>query len=623
VSSSTNTLPRYLGLTLILLLAAAARLHGIADRTVWTDEGWSAWAASDHQWDAVVDKLAHDNHPPLYFLALSGWWTQVGDSRLALRYLEILTGIFTTAVVYRIGADWFTEWAGRYAALLFAVLGIAVYYTQEIRHYGWVMLAVSLMTLFLLRYLRRPRALWLILYMFSVALMLYTHYIGILMIAAQGAITLVFWHGSWRAKGALILAWVGAVLVGFPWASDLISHTRRIAGEGAIKGVPGTYTTTWPNLVTLVGLLLGGQIALMLGLYGIGLIQIVRDYRWKSMQGLAQGFIVLTGSGLFVAMSITNLREGTLSARTLVYLTPLLMLVCGYGLSRLPHPADYALAFTAVIAMLSVQQIIQPRLDYDHVAQTVAAAYTPGDPVILEAGWDDNAFKYELSLALPVDDDLIIRTLPWVDHTHPERNRPVVPEILPLLETQRRFWVVQWLQPDVVISYFEQNETGFIPVWSQDISTGEQYHDTYPAFPTVRAVLFERPTITDTPTAFGDVLGLHDAVLPDQLSGEQRLHVDLWWTALNAPTLDYSVGVYVMPLNEDRVIVQSDQAPGTLPTSQWAPGDLIFDRHTLSLPDDLPSGTYRIAVKVYWFGDNQPLSVNNNPYQIVGQFEYK
>ena len=200
---------------LILLLAAATRIHDAAHRTVWTDEGFMAWITSDLDVDTVMDRVEQwDRHPPLYVFWIGEWRTLAGDSRIALRFWAIMSGLLSTALVYRIGADAFGASAGRYAALLYAVLHMAVYYAQEIRGYGALMLAVCLMSLFFLRYLRRPhgrtRRILLVGYALSVALMLYTVYLGLLVLAVQGVITLL-WRGAWRHKFRL----AGAVAAAF------------------------------------------------------------------------------------------------------------------------------------------------------------------------------------------------------------------------------------------------------------------------------------------------------------------------------------------------------------------------------------------------------------------------
>src|SRR5258708_26463131 len=66
----------------VLLLAAAVRIINSSQWPVWTDEGWSTWAASDHRIEVILEKVSEDRHPPLYFLSLSAWWTLAAHSRL-------------------------------------------------------------------------------------------------------------------------------------------------------------------------------------------------------------------------------------------------------------------------------------------------------------------------------------------------------------------------------------------------------------------------------------------------------------------------------------------------------------------------------------------------------------
>ncbi|MBN1202499.1 MAG: glycosyltransferase family 39 protein [Anaerolineae bacterium] len=598
---------------LILLLAAAARIHGTAQRPAWTDEGWSAWAARDHRVEVVVDKLAQDRHPPLYFLSLSGWWSVAGPSRVALRWLSVGAGLLTVAAAYRVGADWFGHRSARYGALLLAVLDLAIYYSQEIRHYGFLMLAVCLMTLFFLRYLRRPcRSVW-IAYTLSIAFMLYSLYLGLLVLAVQGIVGLLIWQGTRRQKAGLIAAWTGAAVLYLPWLIVIITEQWDTLTEG-IGGFPGSYDTTLANLLPVSELVFGAQVALTAGLYALGVWHIARQ-RERSMARLARGYVVLAGIGLLVFMLVANLEFGMLSARTLVFLTPALMLVCGVGLAALDRRTAAVFALALVIVLLAREDVIQPRLESDRAADAVAAGYSPGDLVLLEAGWDDNAFLYELSLALP-DGARIVRTLPWVDHTRP--TQPVLPHIRPLLVDYHRVWVVQWLQAPLITDTLDGGEMGYLRALSDRTPIGEQYADLYPDDPTVQISLFERPDTAGDPLVYGDLLALHDTLLAPTLAAGDPLHVDLWWAALEPLPLDYSVGVFVLDAN-GAVVAEHNGPPGAVPTSQWVVGDLMFDRHTLALPADLPPGDYHVAVNAYWYGDLQPLVVNGEPLAEIGR----
>jgi hypothetical protein len=90
--------PRWLLLiAAILLLATAARVIHSDGWPLWTDEGWSLWITAGHTPAAVLDQLAADRPPPLYFLLLGLWRAVAGDSRLALRLLSALCGVLASA----------------------------------------------------------------------------------------------------------------------------------------------------------------------------------------------------------------------------------------------------------------------------------------------------------------------------------------------------------------------------------------------------------------------------------------------------------------------------------------------------------------------------------------------
>ncbi len=468
----------------ILLLAAATRVVNAGHWPVWTDEGWSTWAAGDHHVGSILDKVAQDRHPPLYFLSLSAWWTVAGDSRIALRFLAIAGGLLTVAVVYRIGADSFGRRAGAYAALLVAVLDITVYYSQEIRHYSWLVLSVCLMTLFFLRYLRQPRPESAVAYTLSIVFMLYTLYFGALFLVVHGIIGLLVWRGTRRQKGALLAAWLGSAILYIPW---LVVLSRQIESlSGGVVSLP----TSLDGLLASANLLFGGSLAIVLAaFYALGLWRIVRRFKY-TITLVAQATIAGSGIGLFAIMFVANSRVGMLTARTLVYLVPMLMLICGYGMDLVKGRWGNVVAAVLVLVALSNRSIIQPRLDSPSVARAVAAQYAPGDLIIIESGWDDNAFRYELTLALgDTSWPEIIPALPWYDYL--VRMGPVVPQIEGALKTHSRVWVVNWLIPSQVIPFLDKDGAEYQRVLSQEVPVGAQYESRYP-MPAVQVVLYRR-----------------------------------------------------------------------------------------------------------------------------------
>ncbi|MBA3869884.1 MAG: glycosyltransferase family 39 protein [Anaerolineae bacterium] len=643
---------KYLSLiTLILIFAASTRIINVGSWPVWTDEGWSIWATNNPHLDVVLDNLAHDRHPPLYFVALSAWRSLAGDSPLALRYLSIMAGLLTVAVTYRIGADVFGRRAGLYAALLLAVLPIAVYYSQEVRHYGWFTLFVALSWLYFLRYLKRPRLGILIGYLLSLTLAFYTLYFAVLPLAIQVVVGLVWrfrnpsplpitmgnqqsepanvadvgwgWGINKRPKLMLLAAWIITAILYAPWLWVIATIQFPTLTSG-IGNLPGTYAATIGNIPPLGELLLGTQWALLLGLGALAVWGMWRNKRTRHVASL-KWVVILSGVGLLIIMFILSIKFNLLSGRTLVFLVPMIVIVCGYGANVIepimreglrPSPTIANVLVGAwVIVTLAAPTVIQPRIDSDTTAKIVAQDYTTGDLIVLETGWDDNAFAYEIRQVIPNAE--IIRTITRADiYSH---DKDLLPAITPQLDSHRRVWVVQWLQAPQIMSALEKGTAGFKSVIHHELPVNADYRQRF-GDSTIKMVLYEKPNLDAAPKQFGDLFTLRDTLPPTQVHDGERLPVDLWWSATKQPTLDYSVGVFILD-DSGAVRVDHNGPPSDKPTTQWSVGAVYFDRHTLTIPANLPAGHYSLVVKVYWYGDNQALPVDGQPYATIGEIE--
>lgn len=635
-------------LVLILLLAAATRITYVGSWPVWTDEGWSIWATDDARLDTVLDNLAHDRHPPLYFAALWGWRSLAGDSPLALRYLSIAAGILTVAVAYRIGTGVFGRRAGKYAALLLAVLPIAVYYSQEVRHYGAFILFVMLSWLFFLRFLRYPTfGIWLG-YIVSLTLAFYTLYFAVLPLAVQVIVGLVWRFNKDsrlhnKPKWWLVAAWVVTGILYLPWLWVIATIQFPTLTTG-IGNLPGTYAATLANIPALGELLLGTQWALLLGLGALAVWGVYNtpthpEFRRDGIHAVRlpqQWAVVLGGVGLLVAMFILSYRFNLLSGRTLVFLVPMLVVVCGYGASLLDTSNDIStvgeglrpsrsvplsakraglLLGAWVLVTLATPTVIQPRIDSDTAAGIVAQDYAAGDLIVLETGWDDNAFAYQLRRVLPEAE--IVRTITRADIYSDQKD--LLPALMPQLDSHRRVWVVQWLQAPQIMNALEAGSAGYQPVIRRELPVNADYRQRF-GDSVIQMVLYEKPLLDVRSWQFGDLFTLRDALAPTQARAGERLPIDLWWSVAEPPTLDYSVGVFLLD-SSGAVRVDHNGAPSDKPTTQWTTDGLYFDRHTLTLPPDLPAGRYSLVVKVYWYGDNEALPVDWQPFATIGEIE--
>jgi hypothetical protein len=80
------------------------------------------------------------------------------------------------------------------------------------------------------------------------------------------------------------------------------------------------------------------------------------------------------------------------------------------------------------------------------------------------------------------------------------------------------------------------------------------------------------------------------------------MQVTLRWSTDAFLDTDYTVFVHLVdPEDGDRVVAQGDAPPvgGRWPTSLWLPGVAVDDVHTITLPPDLPAGTYPLLVGLY------------------------
>jgi hypothetical protein len=82
----------------------------------------------------------------------------------------------------------------------------------------------------------------------------------------------------------------------------------------------------------------------------------------------------------------------------------------------------------------------------------------------------------------------------------------------------------------------------------------------------------------------------------------------LAWESLSGLSDDYTVFVQVLDA-QNKIVGQGD-APPSLPTRYWLPGERFITTHTLNYPQPLQAGTYRLVIGWYRPGDFARLSVD-------------
>jgi uncharacterized membrane protein len=93
-----------------------------------------------------------------------------------------------------------------------------------------------------------------------------------------------------------------------------------------------------------------------------------------------------------------------------------------------------------------------------------------------------------------------------------------------------------------------------------------------------------------------------------------NLAVTLYWQALTAMPLDYTIFVHLVG-PDGQTVAQHDGQPAwevPLPTTTWQPGEMLQDKHLLALPPDLPAGEYHLEIGVYFWQTLERLPIVEN-----------
>ena len=161
----------------IILLGFLVRLsYIIKPEGMWNDEYVSWYVASTPLFDGFRHEVLRQCHMPLYYIYLKPF---AHFSDTILRLTSVIPGVLAIPVMYLIGKE-YSKKAGYFAATITSVLSFLVYYSQEVRFYSLLFLFSALALLFTIRYLKDGSKLNLAGYLASLALILFTHIIGVI-----------------------------------------------------------------------------------------------------------------------------------------------------------------------------------------------------------------------------------------------------------------------------------------------------------------------------------------------------------------------------------------------------------------------------------------------------------
>lgn len=137
---------------LLYLFIAAALIRFISiNQSLWLDEAIVANVTKNLGLLQILSQFSPtDFHPPLYYLFMDIWTAIFGYSEISLRLPSIIFSLIAGYAVYLSGKKLYSQETGFWAAALFLVNPLGVYFSQEARMYSMVTMWISLAMYYLI-----------------------------------------------------------------------------------------------------------------------------------------------------------------------------------------------------------------------------------------------------------------------------------------------------------------------------------------------------------------------------------------------------------------------------------------------------------------------------------------
>jgi mannosyltransferase len=604
--SETHMRRLHLWILLTTLLAFGLRLYAIDRQDIWGDEAFSIWLSGRPLSEVIAGGA--DTHPPFYPLLLFIWLRLAGLSPLAVRVLSACIGTLTVPVVYALGRRVFGRPTGTVAALLAAVSPVLVYYAQETRMYGLVVLLSAVSVYWALQMLRDRvgssrggRSPWPpVAYILATLGAVYTHYYSFFVVLAENLVLVIaFWRQRRRtallrwlaAQGIIALAYVPWILVQKGFLSgkastrfeewDLASALRIV---GQTLGAFGAGLATPPATLWLVAVLF---VLVMV----TGLPALIR--RRQSEPWLVVAYLALP---LFLAWLVNPIMP-FFYARYLLLIAPAFYLLAAWGAmswGSLWRPlaavgAGLLLVGSGYGLFSYYTDEVYVRGRYGQMMAYVEEHAQPGDALILANRLQRPLFQYYHPEGL----EAYFFPRPEYSLENPRTAR----DLSEIAARHPRLWLVRFGNPD------EYDPNGTLTRWLANQGS-KAYFDGWADADLSLYVMAPAGTEGAIPHPLQVDLGdrirlLGYAVSSEQIAPGETLLLTLYWQALAPVQKRYTVFTHLLDEN-GQIQAQMDSEPqgGGYPTDRWAVGEVVTDNYALTVAGSA-SGTHLLEVGMY------------------------
>jgi hypothetical protein len=693
-------------LILTLWLAFGLRLFRLGGESLWYDETVSVYLAQQPL-QAMLAHTASDIHPPGYYLLLHGWrWLSQPALTHGFEFLyawpSAFCGVLLLALLFALGRRLYNAAIALFGVWLAAVNPFQLWYSQEVRMYT-LGACLGLLCLWVtLKFFTAPSGhsarrsptrnvlLYAIYYSIIAAIGLYTLYYFLFVLLALNLLALFLWLPRPRRRN-LAWSWLGAqlsVLVLYlPWLP--VFYRQAIDPP-----VPG-WRLPWQTFGQIWQALLESLSALLLG-------QSQPGPQWLWALGAAV-LLVVFGFNQGVD-SKTHESKGRAKAALLIYLlTPAtaiyLVTLLVTPLYHVRYLFTYAAPMMLVVAAALTQSKRVHRLlplllcalftgasfaglyefwrnplygadDHRAAVAELAAAWRPGDVILVNAGWSytalgiywPNAHNQPAPSADTIAVEPIERVERLTDYTNGNADLAIGDPSGDSIRLVRSGSVegqhtLGWGDPESdfyainaadTLAALHTLATRYRRIWHYRIydtvndpsgqirtALGQNgrlvWEKAYPGRDYLRVQLFEsnlanagNPQHT-VQRRFGERVELLGHTTPAQVVAGRWLYSTLYLQALSGAgsldALSLSLRLYAQEgkgTPAEQLVSQFDAAP-YLPSTGWLPGRQQVVPLALPVAPTTPPARYSLELVIYRQSDSTPLTLTEAEDVIYGQ----
>lgn len=355
-------------------------------------------------------------HPPMFFLTQHLWLRLFGNSEIAMRSLPALWSVGAIAAAYGLGRKLLDHRSGLLFAALLATNPFYLFHSLNVRMYTPLVLWAILSVWAMLEIISRPRWIWQIAFVLSIAVGLLTFYLFAYWVVVLAGLILVLDRKHWIQHGIRLTI---AGLLTLPWAmTGTLKQLRNADLDrfGVREGNPaflhlqdllqtigtqliGDWATSLPTgTVAIVGLMTT---------IGLGLAAI---YLWKTGQKTSLAVGLGMSFPLVLAFCVDVLaRKYTLGfgwGRALIFVLPGCLLLMTIAIRQLKTQQS-TVALVLLLLYLAIDTgdlTLRARSVFHQVAETVQLDPTPTLIAMDSQAWGHvNRLAYYIPLTSRVD----------------------------------------------------------------------------------------------------------------------------------------------------------------------------------------------------------------------------